>query len=177
MPAKSELPQEEYSAHRILATQVETLYVEINKLATKKPTERITPLISKKLNHVLFKIRSQVLEDEFLDAIDTLPVEGEDQFPLFIEPSSGSLDIQVIFVSSYENTEHATDSVKTSSDLEVLLITEIGHILQLEDNDVAIVPGLHVLPEPLICTVIECDVNNLAAITRSHLRVRIDQRG
>ncbi len=98
MPAKSELPQEEYSAHRILATQVETLYVEINKLATKKPTERIAPLISKKLNHVLFKIRSQVLEDEFLDAIDTLPVEGEqvrlDEALIVLGELKGVLDRQ-----------------------------------------------------------------------------------
>lgn len=34
-------------------------------------------MITKKINHVLVRVRQQVSDDEFLDAIETLPVEGE----------------------------------------------------------------------------------------------------
>ena len=74
---KGEPNQEEYTAHRKLATQVEALYIEIEKLAKKRPSERLTPLISKKINHVIQKVRSQVKDDEFLDAIETIPVEDK----------------------------------------------------------------------------------------------------
>jgi hypothetical protein len=67
----------DYEAHRILATQIRTLYTEIEKLAKKKPSESITPLVSKKINHVIVKTREQVSNDEFLDAIETVPVEGQ----------------------------------------------------------------------------------------------------
>ena len=72
-----EISSEEYSSHRKLATQLEALYTEIDKLAKKKPSERLTPLISKKINHVIVKTREQVSDDEFLDAIETIPAEGE----------------------------------------------------------------------------------------------------
>lgn len=67
----------QYEQHRMIATQVEALYVEINKLATKKPAERLTPIIAKKINHSLNRVKEQVQNDEFLDAIETLPVDGE----------------------------------------------------------------------------------------------------
>lgn len=75
--AGKEISSEEYSSHRNLATQLEALYIEVDKLAKKKPSERLTPLISKKINHVIVKTREQVSNDEFLDAIETIPVEGE----------------------------------------------------------------------------------------------------
>ena len=75
--AGKELSNEEYSSHRNLATQLEALYTEIDKLAKKKPSERLTPLVSRKINHVIVKTREQVSNDEFLDAIETIPVEGE----------------------------------------------------------------------------------------------------
>lgn len=66
-----------YKNHRILAAQLHALYVEINKLALKKPTDSITPLIAKKINHVIVRVKQQVRDDEFLDAIETMPVEGQ----------------------------------------------------------------------------------------------------
>lgn len=75
--ARRETTHAEYDAHRILATQLEALYTEIDKLAKKKPSEHLTPLISKKINHVIVKTREQVTNDDFLDAIDTIPLEGE----------------------------------------------------------------------------------------------------
>lgn len=69
--------EESYNSHRILATQLDALYHEINKLATKKPTERITPLIAKKINHLIKRVKEQVSGDEFLDAIETVPVEND----------------------------------------------------------------------------------------------------
>ena len=96
--AATTVTKQEYSTHRILATQVETLYIEINKLATKKPTDRITPLIAKKINHVLSRVRQQVKDDEFLDAIDTLPSEGEqtrlDETLIVLGELKGVLDRQ-----------------------------------------------------------------------------------
>lgn len=74
---KPNLSKEEYMDHRKLATHIESLYDEINKLAKKKPTDKITPLISRKINHVIVKSKEMVSEDDFLDAIETLPVEGE----------------------------------------------------------------------------------------------------
>lgn len=71
------LPDQQYQDHRKLATHLEAIYVEVEKLAKKKPTERITPLVAKKINHVILKVREQVSDDEFLDAIETLPTEGE----------------------------------------------------------------------------------------------------
>lgn len=72
-----EVTKNKYDAHRMLATQVEALYVEIDKLAKKKPSDQVTPLVSKKINHVIVKTREQVAGDEFLDAIETVPLEGE----------------------------------------------------------------------------------------------------
>ena len=71
------LSDEQYQDHRKLATHLEAIYVEVEKLAKKKPTDRITPLVAKKINHVILKVREQVSGDEFLDAIETLPTEGE----------------------------------------------------------------------------------------------------
>ena len=45
------ISEEFYEEHRKLATHLEAIYVEIEKLAKKKPTERITPLIARKVNH------------------------------------------------------------------------------------------------------------------------------
>ncbi|PFA66205.1 hypothetical protein CN378_14495 [Bacillus sp. AFS015802] len=69
--------KEEYTNHRKLATHIESLYDEIDKLAKKKPTDKITPLISRKVNHVIVKLKEIVSDDDFLDAIKTLPVEGD----------------------------------------------------------------------------------------------------
>ncbi len=65
-----------FELHRIVATQLEAIYIEINKLATKKPTEKITTLVSKKINHIIVKVRELVFNDDFLDAIETVPVDG-----------------------------------------------------------------------------------------------------
>lgn len=73
---KPSISQEQYTAHRNLATQVESMYQEINKLAVKKPAEQITALISRKINHLIAKVKDIVSNDEFLDAIETIPVEG-----------------------------------------------------------------------------------------------------
>lgn len=67
------------NAHRLVATQVETLYQTIDVLAKKKPTERITPLIAKKINHVITRVRDQIANDPFLDAIDTVSLEPAEQ--------------------------------------------------------------------------------------------------
>lgn len=72
---KTVLEEQTYTEHRNIATQLESVYQEINKLATKKPTEKITPMISKKINHLIVKVKSVVTSDEFLDAIETIPVE------------------------------------------------------------------------------------------------------
>lgn len=66
-----------YENHRSLATHLKALYTEINKLAMKKPADPITPLISRKINHVIVRVKQQVGGDEFLDAIETMPVEGQ----------------------------------------------------------------------------------------------------
>jgi hypothetical protein len=66
-----------YQEHRRLASHLEAVYIEIEKLAKKKPTERVTPLITGKINHIIVKVRDQVSGDDFLDAIETLPTEGE----------------------------------------------------------------------------------------------------
>lgn len=66
-----------YENHRTLATHLKALYTEINKLAMKKPADLITPLIAKKINHVIVRVKQQVGDDEFLDAIETMPVEGQ----------------------------------------------------------------------------------------------------
>jgi hypothetical protein len=71
------LTEEKFEAHRKIATQLHSLYFEVNKLATKKPTERITPLISKKINHIIVKVKELILNDEFLDAIETIPVDRD----------------------------------------------------------------------------------------------------
>jgi hypothetical protein len=74
---KYEVSQELYVEHRNLASQTEAIYIEINKLATKKPTEKVTKLISMKINHIIHKTKNLVSNDEFLDAIDTIPVDGD----------------------------------------------------------------------------------------------------
>lgn len=76
MIKKPVLEEQTYVEHRNIATQLESVYQEINKLATKKPTEKITPLIAKKINHLILKVKSIVTSDEFLDAIETVPVDG-----------------------------------------------------------------------------------------------------
>ena len=76
MMKKPLLEEQTYVEHRNIATQLESVYQEINKLATKKPTEKITPLIAKKINHLIVKVKSIVTSDEFLDAIETVPVDG-----------------------------------------------------------------------------------------------------
>lgn len=58
---------------RNTATQVVTLYSEIEKLAKKKPDEFITSLISRKINHVIKKTKEVIINDDFLDAIETIP--------------------------------------------------------------------------------------------------------
>lgn len=68
---------EQYVEHRKLATHLESIYFEIEKLAKKKPSDRLSPLIVKKINHLIVIVRVQVIGDVFLDAIETLPVEGE----------------------------------------------------------------------------------------------------
>ncbi len=67
----------QYDEHRKLATHLESIYFEIEKLAKKKPSDRLSPLIVKKINHIIVIIRDQVTGDVFLDAIETLPIEGE----------------------------------------------------------------------------------------------------
>jgi hypothetical protein len=69
--------EELYQEHRRLASHLEAIYIEVEKLATKKPTERITPLIARKINHIIAKVREQISGDDFLDAVETLPTEGE----------------------------------------------------------------------------------------------------
>lgn len=69
--------EERYENHRALATHLKDLYTEINKLAMKKPADLITPLIARKINHVIVRVKEQVGDDEFLDAIETMPVEGQ----------------------------------------------------------------------------------------------------
>lgn len=76
MIKKPVLEEHTYIEHRNIATQLESVYQEINKLATKKPTEKITPLVAKKINHLIVKVKSIVTSDEFLDAIETVLVEG-----------------------------------------------------------------------------------------------------
>lgn len=66
-----------YEVHRELAAQTEAIYIEINKLATKKPTERITKLISLKINHLITEVKNIVRDDDFLNAIDTVPVNND----------------------------------------------------------------------------------------------------
>jgi uncharacterized FlaG/YvyC family protein len=73
---ETSITQEQYTSHRNIATQVESMYQEINKLATKKPADQITALISRKINHLIVKVKDSVKNDEFLDAIETIPVEG-----------------------------------------------------------------------------------------------------
>jgi hypothetical protein len=70
--------EDQYQAHRELATYLDAIYVEIEKLAKKKPTDRITPLVARKINHIIVKVRGQVSGDDFLDAIETLTTEGEE---------------------------------------------------------------------------------------------------
>jgi len=67
------ITKEVYDAHRNIATQINTLYIEIEKLAKKKATEFITSLISRKINHVIKKTKELIKNDEFLDAIETIP--------------------------------------------------------------------------------------------------------
>lgn len=67
------ITKEVYDAHRNIATQINTLYFEIEKLAKKKTTELITSLISRKINHVIKKTKELIENDEFLDAIETIP--------------------------------------------------------------------------------------------------------
>ncbi|UKS26047.1 hypothetical protein LOZ80_31585 [Paenibacillus sp. HWE-109] len=76
MIKKPIIEEQTYTDHRNIATQLESVYQEINKLATKKPTEKITAMISNKINHLIIKVKSVVTSDEFLDAIETVPVEG-----------------------------------------------------------------------------------------------------
>lgn len=71
--------RDDIGTHRIIATQVETLYWTIETLAKKKPTESITPLMAKKINHVIVEVRGQVSDDAFLDAIETVPVDPNEQ--------------------------------------------------------------------------------------------------
>ena len=66
-----------YNQHRAVATQIATLYVEVNKLTAKKPVERLTPLVAQKINHVIRRVKDHIRSDEFLDAIESLPTEGE----------------------------------------------------------------------------------------------------
>lgn len=77
--AKSEndsITEEFFQRHRIVATQVDALYQEIEKLAKKKGGDSTTALMAKKLNHVILRVRDLVTDDEFLDAIESVPVEG-----------------------------------------------------------------------------------------------------
>lgn len=71
-----------YQKHREVATQLESFYVEINKLATKKPADKLTPLISRKLNQLILKVRELVNNDSFLDAIETVSTELKEQIRL-----------------------------------------------------------------------------------------------
>lgn len=88
----------DYERHRNIATQVEALYIEIRQLTLKKPTERVTPLIAKKINHVLAAVKDQISEDEFLDAVETLPTDGElnryDEASLILAELRSALDRQ-----------------------------------------------------------------------------------
>lgn len=70
------ISEELFQRHRIVATQVDALYQEIEKLAKKKGGDSTTALMAKKLNHVILRIRDLVIDDEFLDAIESVPVEG-----------------------------------------------------------------------------------------------------
>jgi len=67
------ITKEIYDLHRNTATQIETLYQEIEKLAKKKPTEYITSLISRKINHAIKKTKELIHDNDFLDAIETIP--------------------------------------------------------------------------------------------------------
>ncbi|MBA2669657.1 MAG: hypothetical protein H0U67_04735 [Gemmatimonadetes bacterium] len=75
MPKLNAVTKEQFDGHRHVATQLDAVYTEIDKLAKKKPTEEITPLIARKLNHLIRRVREQVNTDEFLDAIEPVPVE------------------------------------------------------------------------------------------------------
>lgn len=68
-----EITREIHDTLRNTATQVDALYVEIDKLAKKKPGEYITSLISRKINHVIKKTKEIISNDDFLDAIETVP--------------------------------------------------------------------------------------------------------
>jgi hypothetical protein len=72
-----EITRQFIQTHRAIASQVESLYAEVDKLAKKKPNEAITPFIAKKINHVILKTREQVAEDPFIDAVETVSVEPD----------------------------------------------------------------------------------------------------
>lgn len=76
--SNNRIVDEEYFNENIFINgQLNTLYLEVNKLAIKKPTERLTGLISKKINHIIKKVKELISNDEFLDAIETVPTEGD----------------------------------------------------------------------------------------------------
>lgn len=95
---KPTISEEKFESHRRIATQLESIYFEVNKLATKKPTERITPMISKKINHIIVKVKEVVDDDEFLDAIETIPVENDllrlDELLILLGELRGIMDKQ-----------------------------------------------------------------------------------
>lgn len=72
----AKLTEEVFERHRVVATQVEALYTEVDKLAKKRAGDSLTPLMAKKVNHVINAVRELVSGDDFLDAIETIPVSG-----------------------------------------------------------------------------------------------------
>lgn len=119
---KKPIPVEQiYTEHRNTATHLESIYQEINKLATKKPTEKITSMISKKINHLIVKVKKIVTADEFLDAIETVPVEGNlirlDETLILLGELRGIMDKQwgnELFTKyrSYPTRRHDTQIIR-----------------------------------------------------------------
>ncbi len=95
---------EKYQKHREVATQLESFYVEINKLATKKPADKLTPLISRKLNQLILKVRELVSNDTFLDAIETVSTEPQEQIR-FDEALLVTSELRTILSKQWASTE------------------------------------------------------------------------
>ena len=98
------MDEQKYQKHREVATQLESLYIEINKLATKKPADRLTPLISRKLNQLIVKVRELISDDIFLDAIETVSTEPKEQIR-FDEALIVTSELRTILDKQWVSTE------------------------------------------------------------------------